>query len=106
MEAGILMLLWILACWIVGWLGSTRTIGYGWAVLLSVFLTPVIALVIVLFSKKKSDVQAERKLHQQIDKISQTEYLEKIFNLKEKGAITEDEYIKMKNDFFNKNPKP
>ncbi len=95
MDGIFIFLLWVLSCWIVGWLGSTRTIGYGWSVVLAVFLTPIIALIIVLFSKKKNQELLEKD-------INTTQYLSNLFDLKEKGAISEEEYNKLKKSFLNK----
>jgi len=39
---------------LVGKLGENRKIGFGWSFVLSLFLTPIIGLIITLFSKKKS----------------------------------------------------
>ncbi len=41
---------------LVGWFGSSREIGFGWALALSLFLSPVIGFIIVCFSKKKGAV--------------------------------------------------
>ncbi|PQL92519.1 hypothetical protein [Apibacter adventoris] len=94
MDVLFLFILWILSCWAVGWLGNTRVIGYGWSVILAVFLTPIIALVIVLLSKKKKLLEKD---------LNTTKYLSNLFDLKEKGAINEKEYNKFKDNFLNKN---
>lgn len=41
---------------LVGKLGEKRKIGFGWAFALSLFLSPIIGLIITLFSKK-NDVE-------------------------------------------------
>jgi len=41
---------------LVGLLGKSRKIGFGWSFVLSLFLTPFIGLLITIFSSKK-DVQ-------------------------------------------------
>lgn len=38
---------------LVGMLGEKRKIGFGWSFVLSLFLSPIIGLIITLFSKKK-----------------------------------------------------
>ena len=38
---------------IVALLGKNRNIGYGWSFVLCFFLTPIIGIIIILFSKKK-----------------------------------------------------
>ncbi len=38
---------------LVGLVGKNRKIGFGWSFVLSLFLSPIIGLIITLFSKKK-----------------------------------------------------
>ena len=38
---------------LIGQLGKNREIGFGWSFALSLFLSPLIGLIITLFSKKK-----------------------------------------------------
>lgn len=38
---------------LVALLGRNRKIGYGWSFVLCLFLSPIIGLIIILFSKKK-----------------------------------------------------
>ncbi|MEA4840234.1 MAG: hypothetical protein VB110_04420 [Bacteroidales bacterium] len=47
-----LILLAIIAA-LVALLGRNRKIGYGWSFVLCLFLSPIIGLIIILFSKKK-----------------------------------------------------
>ena len=42
---------------LVALLGKDRKIGYGWSFVLCVFLSPIVGLVIILFSKKNTDVE-------------------------------------------------
>jgi hypothetical protein len=49
MEA--LVILVIFAA-LVALLGKNRNIGYGWSFVLCLFLSPIIGLIIILFSKK------------------------------------------------------
>jgi len=41
---------------LVALLGKDRKIGYGWSFLLCLFLSPIIGIIIILFSKK-NDVE-------------------------------------------------
>ena len=41
---------------LIALIGSNRKIGYGWSLVLCLFLTPIIGLIIILFSKK-NDVE-------------------------------------------------
>lgn len=45
----VLALIWAA---LIGWLGSKRNIGFAWAFIASLFLTPIIGLIITLCSKK------------------------------------------------------
>ncbi len=38
---------------LVALIGKDRKIGYGWSFVLCLFLSPIIGLIIILFSKKK-----------------------------------------------------
>ncbi len=38
---------------LVALLGINRKIGYGWGFVLCLFVTPIIGMIIILFSKKK-----------------------------------------------------
>lgn len=38
---------------LVALIGQNRNIGYGWSFVLCLFLSPIIGLIIILFSKKK-----------------------------------------------------
>lgn len=39
---------------LVALIGRNRKIGYGWSFVLCFFLSPIIGLIIILFSKKKN----------------------------------------------------
>ena len=41
---------------LVALLGNNRKIGYGWSLVLCIFLSPLIGIIIILFSKK-NDVE-------------------------------------------------
>lgn len=53
MEQVILLILIVGLSALVGQLGKDREIGFGWSFALSLFLSPIIGLIITLFSKKK-----------------------------------------------------
>lgn len=63
MEQMFLLLFQIALSVLVGLLGRNRKIGFGLSFVLSLFLSPLIGLVITLFSKKNDvefvDVQSE-----------------------------------------------
>ena len=41
---------------LVALLGTNRKIGYGWSFVLCLFLSPIIGVIIILFSKKNDTV--------------------------------------------------
>lgn len=50
------IIIWLIVSALVALLGSNRKIGYGWSLLLCLFLSPLIGLIIILFSKKVDSV--------------------------------------------------
>jgi|ERR1035437_7515953 uncharacterized membrane-anchored protein YhcB (DUF1043 family) len=60
MEAIAVILFLIFSYW-VGVLGRKRRIGFGLAFLLSLCLSPIIGLIVVLFSKKKIEFNESHK---------------------------------------------
>lgn len=53
MEQFVILLVGVGLAALVGQLGKKRKIGFGWSFALSLFLSPIIGLIITLFSKKK-----------------------------------------------------
>lgn len=55
---------------LVALIGKNRKIGYGWSLLLCLFLSPIIGLIIILFSKKNDvefvDVKKEAEINKSI----------------------------------------
>jgi hypothetical protein len=56
MEPGVIFIVAIGLAALVALLGKDRKIGYGWSFVLCLFLSPIIGLIIILFSKK-NDVE-------------------------------------------------
>ena len=46
------VVLWICFAFIVGYLGKSKKIGFGWAFVYALLLSPIVGFVIVLFSSK------------------------------------------------------
>ena len=53
MEQVVILLVALGLAALVGQLGKNRKIGFGWSFALSLFFSPIIGLIITLFSKKK-----------------------------------------------------
>lgn len=104
------IILWLIGCLIVGAIGSNRKIGFFMSFLFSLLLSPIIGLIITLFSESNSSIEMRKQSlelqQQQNHLLSQIRNdsnskdflseLEKLNNLKESGAITEEEFIKAK----------
>ena len=88
----ILIAPWLLFSLIVGILGAGRTTGFFGALLLSLLLSPLIGLIIVLVSQRKSDIRARKESV----KSNQLSQLEKLGTLKEQGILSEEEFLKKK----------
>lgn len=56
MEQAVPLIFGIIISALVALIGKNRKIGYGWSFVLCLFLTPIIGLIIILFSKK-NDVE-------------------------------------------------
>lgn len=52
-EGFFMLLMFVGMAALVGQLGKKRKIGFGWSFALSLFLSPIIGLIITLFSKKE-----------------------------------------------------
>jgi len=96
------ILLWIFFSFIVGIIGSDKTIGFLGGFLWSLILSPVIGLIIVIVSKSNADVVASNKSHKlQIETLEQLKStkstnigheLEKIAILRKEGIISDKEF--------------
>lgn len=53
MEQVVLLVVAVGLAALVGLVGKNRKIGFGWSFALSLVLSPIIGLIITLFSKKK-----------------------------------------------------
>ncbi|MFI3297019.1 MAG: hypothetical protein R3Y59_05260 [bacterium] len=53
MEGFVIFLFGVIIAALVALLGKNREIGYGWSFVLCLFISPIIAIIIILCSKKK-----------------------------------------------------
>jgi len=51
------LIILVIVATLVALIGRNRKIGYGWSFLLCLFLSPIIGLIIILFSKKVDSVE-------------------------------------------------
>lgn len=106
---------WIVLSFFVGLLGSDRNIGFWGSLFISLLLSPVIGLLVTLFSKTDADTKREylsiklqkeqleesKKKNNNTSTYSVSDELEKLYNLKEKGVLTEEEYNNQKATLLN-----
>lgn len=95
---------------IIGAFGKEKKIGFWGAFLLSFFFTPLVGILVVIFSKSKADIEREARSYkiqqEQKEAIGRMEArqatsnmvdeLAKLQTLLEKGAITREEFDSMK----------
>jgi hypothetical protein len=85
---------WLGFSLIIGALGRHRNIGFLFAFLWSILLSPIIGLAITLFSKTKINHNENRS--------SVLNQLEQIKNLQEKGILNETQFENEKTELLNK----
>lgn len=107
---------WMIFSIIVGALGSGRKIGFAGAFFLSLLLSPVIGLIITLFSKDKEDEkykqevlttqkqqqEALSKIQDNAKTISISDELDKLKEIKDNGLLNEEEFQKAKGKLLSK----
>lgn len=99
---------WFILSLIVAILGSSRKIGFGGALFVSVFLSPLIGFIVVLCSQRNSTIEFQKRLlaasevkEEKKIQSSAHDEIDKILELKSKGIITESEYQRMKDKIIN-----
>ena len=87
--------IYILVCALVGTIGIGRQIGFFLSFVIALLTTPVVGLIVtVLSNKNTSEINSSST-----GNIS--DELLKLNELKEKGVLTEDEFVKQKNRILN-----
>jgi len=111
----VIVIAWITFSVLVGLLGSDRKIGFWGSFLLSIILSPLIALIITLLSKSLKQQRVDDEILQNqkeqtrllaeksdINLVSIADEIEKLLKLKDKGLLTEDEFQQAKQRLINK----
>lgn len=111
-----ILLLWLLFCFLVAAMGSGRKIGFFLSFLLSLFLSPLVGLIFVLLSKRNSEIAQElqmealkakqdelMRLQKGIEEPkSRADLLRDLVKIKDEGLITEVEFQERKNNILSK----
>lgn len=120
METLLILFSWLTGSVIAGIVGANKKIGFGGALLISLFLSPLIGIIVALASKRREDERREQEMLQ--TQKEQNEILEslktpqtsenspynsiadeikKLKDLLDADAISEEEYEKMKSKLIN-----
>lgn len=90
--------LYIVVCALVATIGIGRQIGFFLSFVISLLTTPVIGLIVTaLSSKNKAEVNVETSSN----KGNISDELLKLSELKDKGILTEEEFMKQKSKLLN-----
>jgi hypothetical protein len=90
----------ILSGFLIGGFGSDRRIGFFASFIITVFLSPLVGLIVILTSPTLKDLAIQKKRHQELTQaksgISKAEELERLIRLRDAGELTVEEFQKMK----------
>jgi hypothetical protein len=92
-------ILWIILSFVVGNLGSKRTIGYGWALFWSLIFSPIIGVIIVLCYPRKEDVEYQERMLAAARRAAEKSELDELIKAKsllDQGVLSPDEFAKIK----------
>ena len=104
---------WIVLSFVVAFMADGRKIGIFWALVASIFLSPLIGLIVVLSSKRNSDIEYEQQMYNMqksqkeilekttIEPTGVVSELEKLMKMKNEGVINEEEFLKLKDKLMN-----
>lgn len=92
-------ILWIILSFVVGSLGSKRTIGYGWALFWSLIFSPIIGVIIVLCYPRKEDVEYKERMLAATRRAAEKSELDELIKAKsllDQGVLSPEEFAKIK----------
>ena len=114
-----ILALWIPLSIVAGFIGMGRKIGFWAAFFLSIFLSPIVGLIVALTSKsiekeqyEKTMLETQQSQQEALIKLSQekqnntsnlsiAEELDKLTKLKNDNIISEEEFQKLKDKLIN-----
>lgn len=99
---------WLVLAGIVGAIGDGRKIGFWGGFLISLFLSPLIGLIVVLVSKSKKDIERENQMHdthkatlEHLSKKSISTELKELKELRDSRDLTQEEFESLKGKLLN-----
>jgi uncharacterized membrane protein len=102
---------WILFAFIVGLIASAKTIGFWGGFLLSLLLSPVLGIIIVILSTSKShrinQIEEQKRQTELLQTMANGQFsvaaeIEKLKQLLDRGAITQEEFDSQKGKLLQK----
>ena len=100
---------WFILSFLVGLAGSSRTIGFFGALLLSLFFSPLIGVIgVALSQREKSDErqfneQNYHRVRKQSNDDEERRQYERLKWMRDKGVLSEQEFLKKRDELFNSN---
>lgn len=105
----IVFLFWLCAALFVGFMGSGKTLGFWGSFIISLIFSPLIGIIVVLFSKSKTRSDEEdlliKKQLEALNKPQETSTSDEIIKLKkllDEGVITLEEFQEAKTKILDK----
>lgn len=96
---------WIFISFIIGFVGDSRKIGFTGAFFACLFLSPLLGIIVVLSSKRKSDEEWQKKILNNSKPKENTASIageiDKLRQLKESGSISDEEFNNLKSKIIN-----
>jgi len=105
-----IILFWLIGACLAAYVGSDRQIGGGWVFFWSIILSPIIGIIIAFSSSRLSDVKRQDEITElqktqlshlesmrKQSEVSKTKELIEAKGLLDSGAISQDDYDKLKN---------
>jgi hypothetical protein len=86
------IMIWIIVSFLTAMIGEKKAFGYWGTLLLCLLLSPVLGGIIAYLSKDKEVIDLEKKALTKAAGDDVVSQLEKLSQLKDKGAITSEEY--------------
>jgi signal recognition particle receptor subunit beta len=103
---------WIALSFVVGFVGSSRKIGFGGAFIAALLLSPIVGYIIAFQSKdvedekyKESILDTQKRQEEALSKINKgdslADQLEKLMSMKERKLLSDEEFDLAKKKLLN-----